>query len=231
MVKLTTVLKNQIGDIHLAKVLKDGNLFIVCMSEDQREQAGRVKEIGKFKVVSISLIGKGSKWSKGVIWGVPIRVTIEEIKTNIKGGVLKNAQRIQITREGVRKDSEYVVLEFEEEVIPKKVALGFISYSVREYVPKPMRCYNCQRFGHIAKACKGRQRCATCGEDHEYGQCNHEQPKCCNCGGNHSVAYGGCEVMKREMEIQQVRTQNKVTYAEAVKTVGKRGGLDERNRA
>ena len=32
--------------------------------------------------------------------------------------------------------------------------------------------------------------------------------------------------MKREMEIQQVRTQNKVTYAEAVKMVGKRGGLD-----
>ena len=37
--------------------------------------------------------------------------------------------------------------------------------------------------------------------------------------------------MKREMEIQQVRTQNKVTYAEAVKMVGKRGEIDERNRA
>ena len=115
-----------------------------------------MKEIGKFKVVSTSLIEKGSKWSKGVIWGVPIGVTIEEIKTNLKGGVLKNARRMQATREGVRKDSEYVVLEFEEEVIPKKVALRFMSYSVREYVPKPMRCYNCQRFGHIAKACKGR---------------------------------------------------------------------------
>ena len=36
-VKLTTVLKNQIGDIHLAKVLKDGNLLIVCRSEDKKE--------------------------------------------------------------------------------------------------------------------------------------------------------------------------------------------------
>lgn len=97
---------------------------------------------------------------------------------------------MQVTREGVRKDSEHVVLEFEEEMLPKNVTLGFLSSSVREYVPKPMRCYNCQRFGHTANACKGRRRCARCGEDHEYGHCNHEQPKCCNCGGNHSVAYG-----------------------------------------
>jgi len=108
---------------------------------------------------------------------------------------------MQITREGMRKDSELVILEFEEEVLPKNLTLGFMSYSVREYVPKPMRCYNCQRFGYTSMTCKGR-RCARCGEDHEYGHCNHEQQKCCNCGGSHSVAYGGCEVMRREIEVQ-----------------------------
>lgn len=58
-----------------------------------------------------------------------------------------------------------------------------------------------------------------CGGDHEYGQCSHEQPKCCNCGGSHNVAYGGCEVMKRQVEIQQRRIQKHFTYAEAVKVV------------
>jgi len=95
---------------------------------------------------------------------------------------------MQITREGMRKDSELVILEFEEEVLPKNVTLGFMSYSVREYVPKPMRCYN--------------TRCYRWYEDHEYGHCNHEQPKCCNCGGSHSVAYSGWEVMRREIEVQ-----------------------------
>lgn len=37
--------------------------------------------------------------------------------------------------------------------------------------------------------------------------------------------------MKREVEIQQVRAQNKTTYAEAVKMVSQRGGIDERSRA
>lgn len=156
---------------------------------------------------------------------------MEEIKNNLKGGTLKGVRRLQVTREGVRKDSESIVLEFEEEVLPKKVTMGFFSYSVREFVPKPMRCYNCQRFGHTAKTCNSKRRCARCGEDHEYGQCKHEQPKCCNCGGNHSVAYGGCEVMKREVEIQQVRVQSKITYVEAVRRVNQRGGVDERSSA
>ena len=51
------------------------------------------------------------------------------------------------------------------------------------------------------------------------------QPKCCNYGGNHSVAYGGCEVMEREVEIQQVKVQ-KTTYAKAVKMVNQRRGRD-----
>lgn len=34
-----------------------------------------------------------------------------------------------------------------------------------------------------------------------------------------SVAYGGCEVMKRQVEIRQIKVQNKISYADAVKMV------------
>ncbi len=36
--------------------------------------------------------------------------------------------------------------------------------------------------------------------------------------------------MKKEREIQQVRTPNKITYAEAVRMVNPREGRNERNR-
>ncbi len=39
---------------------------------------------------------------------------------------------------------------------------------------------------------------------------------------NHSVVYGGCEVIKRQVEIQQIRVQNKISYTEAVKMVNYR---------
>lgn len=221
-VKLTTVSRNQIGDIHMATFLKDGTLLIVGTSGEAREQADSMREIELFKVASASCIERASEWSKGVIWWGPVGVTTEEVKSNLEGGILKGAWGLQVTLEGAREDSEFVVLDFEEQVLPKKVTLSFLSYSVREYVPKPMSCYKCQRFRHTAMKCKSRRGCTRCGEDHEYGQCNLEQPKCCNCGGNHSVAYRGCEVMKREMGIQQVRAHRKVTYAEAVKMVSQR---------
>ena len=44
--------------------------------------------------------------------------------------------------------------------------------------------------------------------------------KCCNCGGNQSEAYWGCEVMRREVEVQQIRRKEKITYAEAVRIAG-----------
>lgn len=43
------------------------------------------------------------------------------------------------------------MLEFVEEVLPKKMTVGFLCCSVKEYIPKPMRFYNCQRFGHTAE--------------------------------------------------------------------------------
>ncbi len=56
-------------------------------------------------------------------WGVPVRVKTEEIKR-------WNSERLQVIREEVRKDSEHVVLDFEEEVLPKKVTLGFLSWPI-----------------------------------------------------------------------------------------------------
>lgn len=226
-IKLTTILKNQVGDICMAKVLRDGNLLIVCKNEEQRGKAKKIKEIGKYKVLNVSNIGEGSKWTKGVIWGIPIGINLDDIKSNMRGGKIKEVRRLQTTRDGTRSDSEGIMIVFDEERLPTRVTLGYMNYRVREYIPNPVRCYNCQRFGHVAKVCKGKKRCARCGENHGYEECNvNTQPKCCNCGGNHSVAYGGCAIMKREREIQQIKTKDKITYAEAVKRVNQKGGAE-----
>lgn len=110
----------------------------------------------------------------------------------------KDARRLQSFKDGIKQDSKRILLEFEDEIFPNKVCLGYMTYNLREYVPKSMRCFNCQRFGHTASTCKGKRWCARCGEDHDYEKCRKEiQPKCCNCGVNHILAYGGCKVMKK----------------------------------
>lgn len=90
-----------------------------------------------------------------------------------------------------------LVIEFQGEEIPKRVMLGVMSYIIREYIPGLVRCFNCQRFGHVATSCMEQCRCARCGGNHEYGKCEEGvQPKCCNYGEAHSAAFRGCEVLK-----------------------------------
>lgn len=124
------------------------------------------------------------------------------------------------------------MVEFDTKTIPRELYFGFVKYNVREFVPKPMRCFNCQEYGHIAKLRKGKRRCARCGGDHEYGKCGTGvKPKGCNCGGEHSVAYWGCEAMRREITVQRIKVSGKVSYAEAVKRARQENGIgNQQNR-
>ena len=98
--------------------------------------------------------------------------------------------------------------------------MGWINYKVREYIPQPLRCFKCQRMGHTIQQCKWKQRCAKCGGEHDYGKCTKDAKlKCCNCGGEHSAAYAGCVVQKQAKEVQRYKIVNKVSNAEAVKSV------------
>lgn len=129
------------------------------------------------------------------------------------------------TREQVKKESLSILLFVDEKVLPTRVRVGYMSFQVRPYIPPPLRCFKCQKFGHVAAICRGKQRCGKCGgEDHEYGQCHQgTSVKCCNCGGSHSAAYKGCQAHKRAAEVQRIKVEEKLTYAEAIKKVdGKR---------
>lgn len=120
----------------------------------------------------------------------------------------------------MEKNSLLVLLQFQGEVLPDKVKIGFLSFSVRPYILPPLQCFKCQRYGHIAAVCKGKQRCAKCGGEHRYDECEMDvQMKCCNCGGQHNVAYGECMVWKQASEIQKVKTIKNITCAEAAKCV------------
>lgn len=102
--------------------------------------------------------------------------------------------------------------------MPDKVYIGFVSYTVRPYIPPPRRCFKCQKYSHVAAVCK--QRCARCGENHEYGNCEQGMhPKCCNCGGEHRARYGGCVEHKKAIKVQNVKISEGLSYAEAFKKV------------
>ena len=84
----------------------------------------------------------------------------------------------------------HIVLELPEQDAKQllsqgKILLGFNSCTTKRYV-NVIRCFNCQRYGHITKNCPNPPTCVNCGESHppdeqgEQSPCS-APPSCINC--------------------------------------------------
>jgi Zinc knuckle len=65
------------------------------------------------------------------------------------------------------------------------------------------RCFNCQKYGHIARNCKEETKCAECAENHATDKCTKgsgEKRKCAICDGNHKAGSPYCSVERKERE-------------------------------
>ncbi|GFV98268.1 putative RNA-directed DNA polymerase from transposon BS [Trichonephila clavipes] len=96
---------------------------------------------------------------------------------------------------------------------------GYLHCKIRPYIPNPLRCFKCQRFGHSQTACRGQltsSRCASVG--HASSDCSLEL-KCVNCSQPHSADSKLCPKWKIEKEIQTIKTNRNVSYIEARKFI------------
>ena len=159
---LTVALQKEFGEVS-AKKVRSG-LIVICKNEEQQKRAVKVNKLNGHKVQCSVAFDK--KQVRGVISGIPLSESVDTVKTGIKNAKVKEARRLKTKREGVLTDSLSIVLTFDEPLLPKRVFLGLMSYEVRLYIPPPLRCFKCQRFGHVAAVCKGKQRCSKCSGEH-----------------------------------------------------------------
>ncbi|GBN02576.1 hypothetical protein AVEN_89538-1 [Araneus ventricosus] len=87
--------------------------------------------------------------------------------------------------------------------------------AVRPFIPNPLRCFKCQRFGHSQTNCRGTLTCARCAEKgHMSHQCTGQE-KCVNCSGDHTSFSRSCPRWKQEKEIMAIKTKEQISYPEA----------------
>jgi hypothetical protein len=157
--------------------------------------------------------------SKGVVTCRDLlNCPVDVIKSELSSQQVSDVRRITTRRDGVIQDTPSLILTFNTPHLPSHIIAGFYSLKVRPYIPSPLRCFRCQKFGHTANYCKQEQVC-VCGRRLHEGSSCVEPLVCVNCSGSHNARSKNCPVYKSEMLIQELRVKEKISYPEARRKV------------
>ncbi|KAH7981810.1 hypothetical protein HPB52_001165 [Rhipicephalus sanguineus] len=167
---------------------------IVVVSTSKREHADRYAAVGRIDIRGtaheISTYEAAPHGTvKGVIRGIPLEDTAQEIQDNV---VHKhNPTALQANRIGKTRS---VVIAFEGHKVPNYVRYGNLLTECTLHRKQIDVCYACGRMGHRMDVCPdpSNELCRGCGisnptEDHGC------IPKCGLCGGNHLTADRACK--------------------------------------
>ena len=230
---------SKVNPIYVAQIINDlvgrvekvhnvpNGLKILC----NKKQANLFKKEQKFGKYRCNFTIKNNNdfkpKTKGIIHGIPLDTDIVDIEKELqaqnsfvdieKTFRLQKFDKIQ----NKKTDTESLIIVFSSEIdFPTHLYLGYRRLTVKEFIPHPIRCFKCQKFGHISKNCRGKQKCPMCSENHTFDECqDRENKKCSNCGGSHSAGFKGCVVFVKAQEIKQLSHQKKITYSEATKQI------------
>jgi len=157
---------------------------------------------------------------KGVIKCAPlIDCNREEILSELASQGVTDIFNITVRDEsGGRRNTNTFIVTFHLSTVPKHINIGYIRVPVTVYIPNPLRCFNCQKYGHGKNTCKGRETCANCGQaGHNSKDCLNEA-KCPNCAGRHSAFSRNCPKWVREKNVQKIIAERGISLIDEITT-------------
>lgn len=125
---------------------------------------------------------------------------------------------------GTLVDMPVYLITFQSTQLPSHVIIGWTRCSTRQYIPRPRRCFNCQRFGHGAKTCRDeRKTCAQCSVKFSEEEM-HPNPctaaaKCSNCDEAHAASSPTCTDYKIEQEVLNLQAHERLSYFAAKRRI------------
>ena len=97
--------------------------------------------------------------------------------------------------------------------LPKLNTAGYLNIPVEPFVPNPLRCFKCQKYGHGQNTCHGKLTCTRCSKfDHDSKTCKIYL-SCTNCKGHHFVYLQECPRWQMEKRVQQVRVREMTVFS------------------
>ena len=210
------VIEGLIGTPKTVKKLRDNSILIETLRKGQTEQLLRQT---KFYNINVRIFPHPTlNSSKGIIKDPAMKgVSEEEMKENLKSQGVTSVKRIIIKKEGKHIETNTFVLTFNTPIVPKEIKFFYRNIKIELYIPNPLRCFWCQKFGHHEDKCSAPPVCGKCGQEGNHTSTCSNPIKCANCGKDHPAYSNQCEVWLKEKEIIKLKVKNNITYPEARK--------------
>ena len=223
------VLVSLAGSSKSVKKLNSGSLLVEV--EKAKHAQNLLKLTRFFEIPSKCYPHTSLNTSKGKIRCPDLAgVTEEEIVANLASQNVTAARRITVFRDNVKRSTNTIVLTFNTSILPKWLKVRYLKVLVDMYIPNPLQCYACFKYGHHERSCKlygGDELCRCCGitgVTHDESRCTNEI-KCINCGEAHPSTSRSCKIWKKEKEVVTIKYKEGLSFPEARKIVEARYNL------
>ena len=173
--------------------------------------------------------GKEKKKLTGIVKDRTLKGETEEIIVEylaLQGVIAYKIFRIK--KDNVQVDTNTLFLTFNTTTLPQSIKFFCRTVPVEQFIPNPLCCFNCQKFGHHEDNCKLTDAviCDRCGESKHTSSICQRPFKCVNCDKEHSARSTECEVWKREKKNKRIKTIRKISYFEAKNNMRQTLNLD-----
>ena len=210
-------LQGMVGTSTKYTKLRSGDILFECDTQTQSLKLNELKKIGN----DIDIICRphptlnscrGVIRAKGLMGMSDDDILREFIDLDLN---VEKVNRLILKKNGAEIKTNTFFLTFNTTILPDHIIVGNEKIHVDLYIPSPLRCYNCQKFGHGSKNCNSNRVCGRCGSNgHKFEDCKSD-PKCINCKGDHFASFKECPVWLKEKEIVTIKTKRGISYPQA----------------
>ena len=220
LVKANKEIDSKLGK--LKRITKAGRNTLIIETENE-VQANKLKALKEIANVHIVVEPhKSYNQVKGIIKSKAFGMsTSEELLECLSEQGVDKIQRVSIKRNNQEIVTDTYIVWFNKHELPKVVKVTDWHYEVvEEYKQRPQQCFNCQRYGHVAKYCRRIEKtCVRCGvEGHTRQECGNEV-SCFHCRSDHYANDKECDRYKVEEEIVVTQHKERISKQEATQRV------------
>ena len=158
---------------------------------------------------------------------VPVKIEDRSTSNTTKGHFhceddleLTEAEKRQVKEQGVIdlyriQHTNMYAVTFNKAYLPETLKISRLVFRLRIFIPKPRRCFKCQRYGHNENHCLHSRVCPKCSQPgHTFEECKNS-PSCYHCYGQHQASSHHCPRFILEKLVLEYKVTQKIDFSQA----------------